>query len=244
MSVTFEKYKDSEVRGRIVNHNNRKYKQNKNGNPIIPKHINTKKSNENYSIPLPHRKIKGFHIPPKPPLADYEYYEKRRDEVFRIQRKNIKTAIGAIVTPPNNLAPERYKDFFNKTFEFLYRRFGGVDGENIINATVHFDEMGINEQGTTKPHLHFAFLPIVPNPSKRGGKSEKLSAKDVIHKGSLFKFHREYREYLISVGLKDVAESMYTGITKAQGGSRTVAELKRATEAGRRISVERVQYGR
>ena len=119
---------------------------------------------------------------------------------------------GWIVTAPADLAPERYQEFFKVTNDFLTQRYGA---DNVIQSTVHMDE--------ATPHLHFNFVPTVKCDNLEGF-SEKLCCKEVISKAELRNFHPDLQNYLNKNGLADA--HVHTGITKAQGGNRTVKEMK------------------
>ena len=81
-----------------------------------------------------------------------------------------------------------------------------------LQAIVHNDEGG-------QPHMHFLFIPATSD-QKHGG--EKICANDVLNKTELRNFHPALQKWLID---HDVQANILTGITKAQGGNRTVQEL-------------------
>jgi hypothetical protein len=215
---SIEKFKDSAVR-RLINHNDRLGR-------LANKDINTSKSHQNYKL-SPGNRIKATKsdgIFSLKSLTDYEYYKQRKKEVFALARRDVNTAIGVVISKPEiDMTDQDLKSFFKKTYDFLSQKFGGKNQNNILNSVVHMDE--------TTPHLHFLFMPVVPNPNGRGGKMEKISAKEVIHKGTLFSFHRDFKKFLNDNNLGHVAKAMYTGKTKAQGGNRTVRDMKQEREA-------------
>lgn len=80
--------------------------------------------------------------------------EKERNPKLRI-RKDSKILITTSVNIGGDLAresEEKKLEFLHEAYEYLRDRFGGEDGENIVNAEIHLDE--------TNPHLHFNFVPI------------------------------------------------------------------------------------
>lgn len=80
--------------------------------------------------------------------------EKERNPKLRI-RKDSKILITASVNIGGDLAresEEKKLEFLHEAYAYLRDRFGGEDGENIVNAEIHLDE--------TNPHLHFNFVPI------------------------------------------------------------------------------------
>lgn len=80
--------------------------------------------------------------------------EKERNPKLRI-RKDSKILITTSVNIGGDLAresEEKKLEFLHEAYEYLRDRFGGENGENIVNAEIHLDE--------TNPHLHFNFVPI------------------------------------------------------------------------------------
>lgn len=142
-----------------------------------------------------------------------------REAVFRAHlnnRNDIKVMAGWVVTAPQNLDPKRYDDFFCSTYDFLENRYGK---ENVIQAIVHDDEGG-------QPHLHFCFVPVVEDPKHDEG--YKVCANEVLDRRELRNFHPDLQRYLDEHGLEDA--HIMTGVTKQQGGNRTVAQLKAERE--------------
>lgn len=131
-------------------------------------------------------------------------------------RNDIKVMAGWVVTAPQNLDPKRYDDFFCSTYDFLENRYGK---ENVIQAIVHDDEGG-------QPHLHFCFVPVVEDPKHDEG--YKVCANEVLDRRELRNFHPDLQRYLDEHGLEDA--HIMTGVTKQQGGNRTVAQLKAERE--------------
>lgn len=99
---------------------------------------------------------------------------------------------------------------------FLENRYGK---ENVIQAIVHDDEGG-------QPHLHFCFVPVVEDPKHDEG--YKVCANEVLDRRELRNFHPDLQRYLDEHGLEDA--HIMTGVTKQQGGNRTVAQLKAERE--------------
>ena len=80
--------------------------------------------------------------------------EKERNPKLRI-RKDSKILITTSVNIGGDLAresEEKKLEFLHEAYAYLRDRFGGENGENIVNAEIHLDE--------TNPHLHFNFVPI------------------------------------------------------------------------------------
>lgn len=176
-------------------------------------------------------------------------YEQRKNECFCLNRADVKTWAGCIVTAPQELHNDKQKQdlFFRSVADFLVNRFGE---ENTISIVVHYDEMSEkrikNSDGEVivrkeigEPHMHFCWIPVAKidhealKKKKRPLKEmfdyeEKISAKEVLTKKELQNFHPDLQAYLDTHLPFAVAVS--TGKTAKQGGNRTVAQLKRETE--------------
>lgn len=150
-------------------------------------------------------------LPPRS-ISDYDYFLQRKAELYCYNRKDLKVAAGWIVTAPADLRQDQETQFFQATSAFLQERYGR---ENCIQSIVHYDEGG-------RPHLHYVFIPAVPDP-KHGG--EKICSNDVINLQELRCFHPALQKHLTDAGIKC---SVLTGITQEIGGSVSVKDLKRA----------------
>lgn len=110
----------------------------------------------------------------------------RLDEVYCMDRKDVKACCEWVVTLPESLkdaSHEHQRTFFENTYEFLSDRYGGE--QNVISANVHNDE--------TTPHMHFDFIPVVWDAKKE---REKVSAKEVLTRAELKNFHTELDRHL------------------------------------------------
>lgn len=141
--------------------------------------------------------------------SSYEIYKQRISELYVYGRKDVKTLCSWVVTAPAELPQEEHQQFFLECCRFLANRFGI---KNVVQAQVHCDE--------TTPHLHFCFVPAVPD-EKRGG--EKVCANDILTKKELLDFHPALQKHLDAAGIN---AKVHTGITAAQGGNRTIKQLK------------------
>lgn len=157
-------------------------------------------------------------------MTAFDYYKERLSECYVYGRSDVKTSFGWIVTCPDDVPPEQEDLFFYNTYDFLCERYGGE--KNCISCAVHKDESG-------RPHLHFLGMPIVED-KKRGG--EKICCNDVINRKDLRNFHPDLDKFLKNRGMKC---SVYTGVTAAQGGNRTVKELKAERAVERTREAER-----
>lgn len=146
-----------------------------------------------------------------------DFIHKRLSEVRMQNRKDVNVLCDWVVTAPKDFIEKHSGDerlFFEHTYKFLEKKYGA---ENVISAYVHMDE--------STPHMHFAFIPVVPD-TKRGGL--KVSAKECITLSDLQHFHEELNQHLDeSLGYR---VNILNGSTR--NGNKSIAELKResATE--------------
>ena len=117
------------------------------------------------------------------PKRQGDFIKQRCSEVKVQNRKDVNLMCTWIVTVPKDLPENEHDQFFKTTFDFLSDRYGK---ENVISAYVHMDE--------TTPHMHFAFIPVVPDKKKQG--KFKVSAKERINRFELCSFHFELEQAL------------------------------------------------
>ena len=115
----------------------------------------------------------------------HQFIKGRLDEVYHINRDDIKVSCSWVVTLPQDLDPSKTDDFFWETTSHLHEKYGE---HNCIGAWVHLDE--------TTPHLHYAFVPVVEDNNPQHEHDEKLYAKGVITRQHLIEFHDELQEHL------------------------------------------------
>ena len=163
------------------------------------------------------RTVQNYSLLPQREISSYEYYRQRKSELYCYNRADVKVMAGWIVTAPKDLPMSEMEKFFNVTYEFLSERYGE---KNCVQAVVHNDEGG-------QPHNHFLFIPAAAD-KKHGG--EKICANDVLNNAELRNFHSALQKYLLDHG---VQANILTGITKTQGGNRTVRELKQENTKNR-----------
>lgn len=159
-------------------------------------------------------------------VSSYDYFKERKKELYCYKREDIKVLCGWVVTAPKELDSKVEDDFFRSVHEFLIGRYGE---ENAVDSVVHKDESG-------QPHLHFLFIPVVPD-KKHGG--EKICANDVINRKELRNFHPDLQRYLDEKGFNVVVQS---GITSTQGGNRSVRDLKNSRQRVRQREIERSRW--
>lgn len=142
--------------------------------------------------------------------SPYDYYWARRQEPHCLHRADVKPLCSWVATAPADLPMEAQRLFFKETYAFIAQRYGE---KNMVQAVVHRDEAG-------QPHMHVCFIPAIGD-AKHGG--EKICANDVITRKDLVTFHGDWQQWLDEHGVHAVVKN---GITKAQGGNRTVDQLK------------------
>lgn len=108
----------------------------------------------------------------------------QRIESLNLKRKPRKDAtvmVQVMLTSDNDFFKEMTKtqqlDFFEKSFMFIQDKYGK---ENVISATIHFDE--------TTPHMHVNFVPVT--------KDNRLSARDLFSPKLLRELQTEYNDYV------------------------------------------------
>lgn len=172
--------------------------------------IDSSRSHQNYSL-LSDRGI-----------SSYDYFKWRKSQLYCYNRSDVKVMVGCIVTAPTDLPIDQQEHFFQVVHDFLSSRYGK---ENCIQSIVHNDESG-------RPHLHYCFIPVVTDLNPKHQHLEKICANDVINPKELRSFHPALQKYLNQKGFH---VSIQSGITKAQGGNRTVRQMKqeRTMERGR-----------
>lgn len=140
-------------------------------------------------------------------LTKRQYYNKRLAEVPHLNRKNVRTAVSWVITLPKEIPAGSAKDreFFRASMDFLSSKYGS---DNIISVNIHRDE--------AQPHMHYVFMPV----DARG----RISCKNLMTKAELSGFHPQLQSFMQSRGIDCNVNS---GITRAQGGNRTIAELKK-----------------
>ena len=177
----------------------------------------------------PERLEHDYVLAPDRGMTEYDYFKQRISQLYVYNRNDIKVMAGWVVTAPQNLDPKRYDDFFCSTYDFLENRYGK---ENVIQAIVHDDEGG-------QPHLHFCFVPVVEDPKHDEG--YKVCANEVLDRRELRNFHPDLQRYLNEHGLEDAR--VMTGVTKRQGGNRTVAQLKAEREYQQEVERPALYFG-
>lgn len=177
----------------------------------------------------PSRQGRDYVLSPDRGMSDYDYFKERLSQLYVYGRDDVKVMAGWVVTAPQDLDPKRYEDFFCTAYIFLESRYGK---ENVVQAVVHDDEGG-------QPHMHFCFIPVVED--KKHEQGEKVCANAVLDRRELRNFHPDLQKFLDENGLEDAR--VMSGVTKRQGGNRTVAELKAEREVEQEVTRPSLYFG-
>lgn len=173
--------------------------------------IDISKRNENYRLSPEHN------------YSDFDYFRNQIKNYHCMNRKDVIKMASWIVTAPDDLLPNQEYDFFSACRDFLNLRYGM---ENEVQAIVHYDEVhsymdkNTGEIKISRPHLHYCFIPAVIE--KNG--DPHICAKKVINRADLRNFHPDLQKFLNERG---IVGTVYSGITKMQGGNIAVNNLKR-----------------
>jgi hypothetical protein len=220
-----EKYTDTQVRGLIAHYERAaiKYKNEK----IDPSrsHLNKTLSPKRKIITIPKSKNKKK----KTDSPSFQYYKKIKSQSYVFGRKDLVTGFAWCIEAPRDLADSDMERYFLASYKFLAERYGE---QQIITAVTHFDE----DVENGRPHLHCMIAPVVSNPTKKGGFDTKFCCKEIINRAELIRFHRDFAAFIKSSGFTC---TVYTGVTKAQGGNRTIEKLKERTKRERQRDQER-----
>ena len=158
-------------------------------------------------------------------ISDYDYYLKRKSELYCYNRSDTKTCAGWVISAPKNLDQSQQKEFFQCVHNFLVEKYSE---ENVISSVCHLDE--------ETPHLHFLFMGVVQD-TKHAEFEEKLCMSAILTRSSLRNFHPELQSYL-NKNL-DFHAPVHSGITQKNGGNRTVAEMKQERKIQHNYNVGR-----
>ena len=167
------------------------------------KDIDTARSHLNYNVAANDQ-----------PLPQHKFLATRLKQIQTNNRKNQNVVCDWVITQPRDVKEQDSRAFFLAVYKFASERYGK---ENVVSAYVHMDEIG------QTPHMHFCFVPVQ---TLEDG-SEKLNAKAIVDKNELRTFHPALQKAVDqSLGYH---VSIQNGITREQGGNKTVKQLKEET---------------
>ena len=150
-----------------------------------------------------------------------------RDDVFCLNRSDVKVMFDTVITAPQNLPKNREIEFFNYAVDFLSERFSQA---YIISIDIHYDENsyydkeginGVDDKGKqfVRPHCHIAMAPTVFDKKHN---RYKISCKDTITKETLITLHQDFKNYIDKSMNLDL--EIINGATA--NGNKTILELK------------------
>ena len=160
-------------------------------------------------------------------IHDRNWVAERLKNVYQKpnQKKPIETC-DIVVTLPQTESTDikNVQQFMQAAYNSLKKQYG--NNNNVVGCWVHMDE--------SQPHMHFAFLPISERNSKQKPEfKEKLSTRAYWpKKNSLQEMHRILQRDIDREMGRHV-EGINNGITKEQGGNKTIVELKMETRKER-----------
>ena len=163
---------------------------------------------------------KNYRLSPDWKTSDYNYLKYLKEQVYCYNdRKDLAVLAGWIVTQPDDYTGDS-RAFFNAVHNFLHDRYFEplTEFDTEISCYVHMDE--------SQPHLHYLFTPITWD--DRNARL-KMCANDILTRKDLKSFHSDLQEYLNAHGIN---ANIHSGITKANGGNRTVKQLKKDRPRG------------
>lgn len=153
-------------------------------------------------------------------IHNREWIAERLKNVYQKpnQKRPVETC-DIVVTLPQSESTDikNVQQFMRAAYNSLKKQYG--NNNNVVGCWVHLDE--------AQPHLHFAFLPISERNSKQKPEfKEKLSTRAYWpKKNSLQEMHRILQRDIDKEMGRHI-EGINNGITKEQGGNKTIVELK------------------
>lgn len=209
------------------------------------KDIDFDRTHLNYSL-TPKREISPYEY----------YKKRLSEISVKTERKDINYASGWVVTKPKELDEKYEQRFFEEVYNFLKERYGGeknvisaevhkdekgephlhfmfipvvknTPNQNMMKVIEYFEKKENLGKNNTEAGRELEIDRKTVRryrECKRGDvKKEKLSSREVINKKDLITFHSDLEEYL---NKKKIPAKIISGITKKNGGNKTVEELK------------------
>ena len=194
---------------------------------ILAHHERSLKNNSNKDID-PERFCENKRLHPQRNMSDKAYYYSLIDECYVYGRADVKTLGEIIVTAPQELDKSREDEFFSAAYAALNDFCAGE--KYCVSARVHGDESGA-------AHLHYDFVPAVPDKNPKHPQNHKVCMTEVLSRKKYYELH----SYLQAKAGDPFGINLHTGVTEAQGGNRTVRELKAARDRARTMPRGRIR---
>lgn len=173
-----------------------------------------------------------YFVSPARETDGYRRYKEILNQCYLYGKHDLKTLAGIIVTLPRDVPSggQEEQAFFKASYDFLNTRYCGE--EHCCSAVVHRDESG-------QPHMHYLFVPVVHLDKPKHDKEWKVCASEVLSRDSYYTLHNDLQAYLDAH--LDFHATVANGITRAQGGNKTVRELKKETPREREERERRIE---
>lgn len=138
----------------------------------------------------------------------------KMQNLARKPQKNASAAIEFVISASPDFQGD-WQDFFDKSKEFLVKKFG----ENVISCAVHADE--------TTPHMHIIFVPII----EKDGKKRYSSSQFLGGRDGMKKLHTQfYEEVGQFFGLERGEENSRAKHDTAREFSKKIKEVEKKEE--------------
>lgn len=175
----------------------------------------------NHSEIDPERTALNYNLAPEREGGQQAFIERRLGEIY-VHKSALKNGLvdWVVTLPDMEQYRGREREFFSESYRALADKYGV---ENVVSAYVHMDE--------AQPHMHFAFVPVVPDYkheqgwklSRKGVNTCERTLKDGRVKRDTVEFSRQFHAYLDS------------RICKAMGFERSGVELTEEQREKRKI---------
>lgn len=159
--------------------------------------------------------------------TDYDYFKQHLESYKCMNRADVIKMATWIITAPDDLPQEQEYAFFSCCREFLNLRYGA---NNELQCIVHYDERHsfldpkTGQIKESRPHMHYSFVPAIVD--KKG--DVRICAKKVLTQCELRNFHPDLQKHL---NKNCIPGTIYSGVTKQQGGNVSVKELKKSSNS-------------
>jgi len=148
----------------------------------------------------------NYNLAPECDEGQLSFIDKRISEVKCQNRADVNVMCSWVVTAPVGLATDveymadgkprlsfkgnekELELFFRESYKFLNQRYANGSEKNVVSSYVHMDEV--------TPHMHYAFIPVVYDKKKD---VEKVSAKVLLNRSDLQKFHQDLEQHMEKV---------------------------------------------
>lgn len=206
--ASFKKFKLPAVKP-LLKHCRREFKNSGN------KDINPSLSHKNYSL-LPERE-----------MSDYDYFLSviNAEDVSYWKRADTVALVGIVISYPSSVMNEEVeREFFSGCVSFLTERYGL---RFAIQAIVHVDESQNSKTAKGRHHLHFNFVPCIPNENKRRNTTWQVCCSKLLNPTEFRTFHPDLQQYLREHGVNDyLVSKIRYGIVEQNGRNISVKEMK------------------